>query len=175
MKETLFWAEIYPSVIRDEHLAFLEEVGTAYLGVGMQSMDPEVLRLHARPADSPRFEAAVRSLASVTNIELQIIAGLPGDTPEGFRRTLAYARSLPAAVRVYHCLVLPDALLTRSLPDWNVRFDPTNMTMRSCLGWSEEAIEAMRLELRRLALSNGGKAGDFWWSFPKPRSGRVAI
>ena len=84
----------------------------------MQSMDQAVLKLHQRPSDSPRFEQAVRDLAAVTNIELQIIFGLPGDTPEGFRRTLDYALSLPASVRAYHCLVLPDALMTRGLPDW---------------------------------------------------------
>ncbi|KQO86763.1 radical SAM protein [Methylobacterium sp. Leaf90] len=167
LKETLLWAEIYPSIVRDEHLAFIEEIGTAYLGVGMQSMDPAVLRLHDRPSDSPRFEAAVRALARVTNIELQIIAVLPGDTPEGFFRTLDYALSLPASVRVYHCLVLPDALLTRSRPEWNVRFNPHTLTMRSCEGWSEDAVARTRAELRRRALAAGGKAGEFWWAFPR--------
>ncbi|MEA1834007.1 radical SAM protein [Methylobacterium durans] len=167
LKEALFWAEIYPSIVRDEHLAFIEEIGTAYLGVGMQSMDPAVLRLHDRPSDSPRFEAAVRALARVTNIELQIIAVLPGDTPEGFRRTLDYALSLPASVRVYHCLVLPDALLTRSRPEWSIDFDPVTLTMRSCSGWSEEAVAQVRAELRGRALAAGGKAGEFWWSFPR--------
>ncbi len=167
LKETLFWAEIYPSVVRDEHLAFLGEIGTAYLGVGMQSMDPAVLRLHDRPSDGPRFEAAVRALAAVTNIELQIIAALPGDTPAGFRRTLDYALSLPAQVRVYHCLVLPDALLTRGRPEWDLRFDPTTMAMRSCQGWSEDDIARTRDDLRSRAIATGGKAGDYWWSFPR--------
>jgi len=36
LKNTLFWAEIYPTAIRDEHLDFLREVGPAYLGVGLQ-------------------------------------------------------------------------------------------------------------------------------------------
>src|SRR5262249_48077768 len=133
LKKTLFWAEIYPSVIRDEHFEFLREIGPTYLGVGMQSMDQEVLKLHQRPSDSPRFERAGRDLAAVTDIELQIIFGLPGDSPAGFRRTLEYALSLPAAVRVYHCLVLPDALLTRGLPNWDMRFDPRNLAMVSCL------------------------------------------
>lgn len=167
LKKTLFWAEIYPSVIRDEHFEFLREIGPAYLGVGMQSMDPAVLKLHQRPNDSPRFDQAVRDLAAVTNIELQIIFGLPGDTPEGFRRTLDYALSLPASVRAYHCLVLPDALMTRALPGWNMVFDPRDLAMRSCLGWSTEAINAMRAELNRRALGLGGKVGRFWWSFPR--------
>ena len=167
LKKTLFWAEIYPSVIRDEHFEFLGEIGPAYLGVGMQSMDPEVLRLHQRPSDSPRFERAVRDLAAVTNIELQIIFGLPGDTPEGFRRTLAYALTLPASVRVYHCLVLPDALMTRGLPEWNIAFAPRDLSMKSCFGWSDDAIYAMRDELDRCTRRAGGKVGRFWWSFPR--------
>ncbi len=167
LKKTLFWAEIYPSVIRDEHFEFLREIGPAYLGVGMQSMDPAVLRLHQRPNDSPRFERAVHDLAAITNIELQIILGLPGDSPEGFRRTLEYALTLPASVRAYHCLVLPDALMTRGLPEWNMTYDPRDLAMRSCLGWSEEAIAMTRDELDRRAMTHGGKKGRFWWSFPR--------
>ena len=168
LKNTLFWAEVYPSVIRDEHFEFLHEIGPAYLGVGMQSMDPMVLKLHERPQDSPRFEELVRALATVTNIELQIIFALPGDTPDGFRRTLDYALSLPASLRVYHCLVLPDALMTRGLPDWNMRFDARNLAMISCKDWSEETIAAMRGELDRLARARRGRLGQYWWSFPGP-------
>jgi hypothetical protein len=145
----------------------MAEIGPAYLGVGMQSMDQAVLKLHQRPSDSPRFEHAVRQLAAVTTIELQIIFGLPGDTPEGFRRTLDYARSLPANVRAYHCLVLPDALMTRGLPDFDMVFDPRDLSMISCLGWSAEALTAMRAELDGRARAVGGKVGRFWWSFPR--------
>jgi radical SAM superfamily enzyme YgiQ (UPF0313 family) len=174
LKGSVLWAEVYPSAIRDEHLAFLEDVGSAYLGVGMQSMDASVLEKQNRPFDPQRFENSVRSVAAHTSIELQIIMGLPGDTPEGFRRTFAYARSLPADVRVYHCLVLPDALLTRSLPEWKIRFDPKTLVLRSCLGWSEEAIATMRKELQAYALASGGTAGDFWWSFPRQERRKLA-
>jgi radical SAM superfamily enzyme YgiQ (UPF0313 family) len=170
LKRSLFWAEIYPSVVRDEHLEFMREIGPAYLGVGMQSMDPAVLRLHQRPSDSPQFEAAVRALAAVTNIELQIIFGLPGDSPDGFRRTLDYALSLPASVRAYHCLVLPDALLTRGLPEFNMVFDPRDLSMISCLGWSAKAVASMRAELDQRARASGGKVGRFWWAMPRRAS-----
>jgi radical SAM superfamily enzyme YgiQ (UPF0313 family) len=173
LKDTLFWAEIYPTAVRDEHLDFLREIGPAYLGVGLQSRDPKVLQLHQRPSESNRFEAAVRRLASVTNIELQIIFGLPGDTPDGFRRTLDYALSLPATVRAYHCLVLPDALMTRGLPEWDMKFDPHSLAMVSCQGWDAEDILAMRAELALKTTRAGGKAGRFWWSFPAQRSTAV--
>ena len=166
LKSLQFWAEIYPSSVRDEHLEFLQEIGPAYLGVGLQSQDPAVLRLHQRHANGARFEEAVRRIASVTEIELQIIFGLPGDTPEGFWRTLDYALSLPAAVRAYHALVLPDALMTRGLPGWNMEFDPRTLAMRSCLGWSAEDLLRTRDELDCRTARVGGKSGGFWWSFP---------
>lgn len=169
LRKTWFWAEIYPSAVRDEHLEFLRETGPAYLGVGLQSMDREVLRLHQRPTDGPRFEESVRRLAAVTQIELQIIFALPGDTPAGFLRTLDYALSLPAGVRAYHCLVLPDALMTRGLPDWEMRFDPRTLAMTSCKGWSADDIGAMRAHLTELTRRAGGGAGNFWWSFPADR------
>ena len=166
LKHTLFWAEIYPSSIRDEHLRFLQDIGPAYLGVGLQSRDPEVLRLHQRASAGPRFEDAVRKLASVTNIELQVIFGLPGDTPDGFWRTMDYAQSLPASVRAYHALVLPDALMTRGLPGWDMVFDPRTLAMQSCLGWTADDLLHTRAALTARARDSGGRSGDFWWSFP---------
>ncbi len=169
MAEIELWAEIYPASIRPEHLEFLQEIGPTYLGVGMQSMDPAVLKLHQRQGDGPRFEESVRRLAAVTTVELQIIMGLPGDTPAGFRRTLEYALSLPVSIRAYHCLVLPDALMTRGLPQFQMVFDPRTLAMESCLGWSRDDILSMRQELSQRAALAGGRVGTWWWSFPRPR------
>lgn len=169
LRKTVFWAEIYPTHIKDEHLDFLSQVGTSYLGVGLQSLDPAVLKLHDRPHDRPRFETAMQRLMPVAQCELQIIFGLPGDTPAGFLATLDYARSFGVGVRAYHCLVLPDALMTRSRPGWDLRYDPVNLAMISCLGWSSEDIQQMRKHLARETATAGGKSGDYWWSFPHRR------
>ena len=182
LRNTLFWAEIYPSSIRDEHLRFLQDIGPAYLGVGLQSRDPEVLRLHQRAGAGPRFEEAVRKLAAVTEIELQVIFGLPGDTPDGFWRTLDYALSMPASVRAYHALVLPDALMTRGLPGWDMVFDPRTLAMQSCLGWTADDLLRTRAELTRRTTATAGHSGEFWWSFPArhkalhvPKAGAIAM
>ena len=116
----------------------------------------------------------MHQLAKYAQIELQIIVGLPGDSPAGFRDTLAYALTLPANLRVYHCLVLPDALMTRGLPDWNMVFDPRDLSMISCLGWRAEELAEMRVELDRLANKLGGATGRFWWSFPRQAPVRPA-
>ena len=166
LAESLFWAEIYPTVIKEDHLEFLRDVGAAYLGVGLQSMDEAVLRAHDRPFEMTRFASAVDRLSQVAQLEVQIIMGLPGDTPEGFRRTLKFAMSLPVgSVRAYHCLVLPDALLTRARPEWAIEFEPDTLAMIANRDWSASAITAMRHELTDQAHRTGGSSGAYWWSF----------
>ena len=170
LRTTNFWCEIYPTFVRDEHLEFLASIGPSYLGVGLQSLDPAVLKAHDRPFDRKRFEAAVPQLAKLTNVELQIILGLPGDSPEGFRRTLDFARSFDVGVRAYHCLVLPDALMTRGRAEWDMVYDPYNLNMISCLGWTQSNLHEMRAYLTAEALACGGTAGQFWWFFPRASS-----
>jgi radical SAM superfamily enzyme YgiQ (UPF0313 family) len=167
LRSVQFWSEIYPSHVREEHLEFLASVQASYLGIGLQSIDPVVLKGLDRPFDVRRFENVVRQVCSVANAELQIIFGLPGDTPEGFRRTLEYARSLPASVRAYHCLVLPDALMTRAKPEWNIEYDPVSLRMTSCSTWSEEQLTGIHEWITDEVAKAGGKNGDFWWFFPK--------
>lgn len=169
LRSRMFWAEIYPTLVRDEHLDFLSRVGTSYLGVGLQSLDDRVLKLHDRPFDRGRFERAMQVLQGVTSTELQIIFGLPGDSPAGFRQTLAYSRSFGVGVRAYHCLVLPDALMTRGRPEWQMRYDPETLAMIECDGWTAEDIAAMRDELAGETRKAGGHSGRYWWSFPGTR------
>lgn len=171
LRQAAFWCEVYPSHLTEEHLEFLDTVQTGYVGVGLQTLTPQALQDLKRPFDLRRFESAVRQLAAIVPVELQIIFGLPGDTPEGFLRTLEYARSLPVGVRAYHCLVLPDALMNRGQADWHMRFDPVTLAMHSCKGWEDDSIGAMRAHLERLALAAGGTRGDYWWFFP-PGSAR---
>lgn len=169
LRKVSFWSEIYPSLIREEHLEFLSSVKAGYLGIGLQSTDPAVLKSLQRPFDQRRLDTVVRQVCDVAKAELQVIFGLPGDSPEGFRRTLATARSMPVSVRAYGCLVLPDAFMTRAKPEWNVRFDPLSLRMTSCLGWSEEDLADMREWITAEALAAGGKSGDYWWYFPRNR------
>jgi radical SAM superfamily enzyme YgiQ (UPF0313 family) len=167
LRKAGFWCEVYPSLINDEQMEFLAAVGgSSYLGIGLQSLDDEVLSALQRPFKRERFETVVHQLAPIADTEIQIIFGLPTDSPDGFRRTLEYAMSFPASVRAYHCLVLPDALLTRSRPEWDVHFDPNTLEMTSCAGWSYADLQEMRGYLGDLASSVGGAAGQFWWHFP---------
>lgn len=167
LKDSQLWCEIYPSMIKDEHIDFLSQCGPSYLGVGLQSFNPQLLKRLQRPYGREKFGPAIEKLSQVAaNIEVQIIFGLPTDSWDGFLETLNYALSLPVTVRVYHTLVLPDALMTRGLPEWEMNYDPYTLSMRSCVGWTEQDLLDMRALMTREAQLCGGTAGDFWWSFP---------
>ncbi len=152
---TSFDCEIYPTLLTDEQVEFLGATH-AKVGIGMQSEDPQLLRSLQRPFKMARFDSAVYRIARVAKAAVEIIVGLPGDTPEGFRRTFERASALPVTIRVYHCLVLPDALLTRAASDSNMVFDPVTLEMRSCKGWSEHDLRSTLDWLSNEAARRGG-------------------
>jgi radical SAM superfamily enzyme YgiQ (UPF0313 family) len=169
--------EVYPATVRREHLDFLRSVGDPYVGVGLQSFDSAVLAQVDRKYDEARFEEMLRALCEVAAVAVEVIMGLPGDSPKNFRRNFERARRLPCALRVYHCVVLPSALMIRSPPEHALVYDPVSLKMQSCLGWPPGAIAAEARFLDREAAQSGGQAGEFFWIFPppQPRGARGAM
>jgi radical SAM superfamily enzyme YgiQ (UPF0313 family) len=164
-------AEIYPQYMTDDHLEFLSEVGGgADLGLGLQSYDRDVLGNVERPFDAARFERVVRDvLAIAPNTAIEIIMGLPGDSPDSFRRTFDRAVRLGASVHVFRCLVLPNALMSRAPESFAMVYDPITLRMESCLGWKPGEIDAMAAELDRMAGTSEGAwlhNDDCGWYFP---------
>jgi radical SAM superfamily enzyme YgiQ (UPF0313 family) len=162
--------EVYPAKVRREHLDFLRDVGNPYVGVGLQSFDNKVLANVERKYDEARFEETLQALAQVATLAVEIIMGLPGDSPESFRRNFERARRLPCALRVYHCVVLPSALMVRSPPEHQLDYDPVSLKMRSCLGWSRDALAREAAFLTDQAAQADGRTGEFFWVFPPPGS-----
>ena len=161
--------EVYPATVRPDHLAFLRGVGNPHVGVGLQSFDTAVLAGVERKYDEARFEQTLGSLNEVASVAVEVIMGLPGDTSDNFRRNYERARRLPCALRVYHCVVLPSALMVRSPPTHALDYDPISLKMRSCLGWSREALAAEAAFLTQETVRAGGQAGEFFWIFPPPQ------
>lgn len=161
--------EVYPATVRRDHLDFLRAVGDAYVGVGLQSFDTAVLAQVERKYDEARFEQTLHALGEVASVAVEVIMGLPGDTPGNFRRNFERARQLPCALRVYHCVVLPSALMVRSPPEHALIYDPVSLKMQSCLGWPPGGIDAEAEFLGQEAARSGGQAGEFFWIFPPPQ------
>lgn len=163
--------EVYPAKVRDEHLEFLAGIGQPYVGVGLQSFDNKVLANVERKYDEARFEETLRALRQVSSVAIEIILGLPGDNPEDFRNNFHRARSLPCALRVYHCVVLPSALMVRSPPEHQLVYDPVSLKLHSCLGWPADALAREVEFLTGQAKKSGGRAGQYFWVFPPPGMG----
>lgn len=160
--------EVYPARVRKEHIDFLAGVGNPYVGVGLQSFDNKVLANVDRKYDEARFDETLRALGEVASLAVEIIMGLPGDTPDSFRSNYERARRLPCALRVYHCVVLPSALMVRSPPEHRLDYDPVSLKMRSCLGWTREALAREAEFLSREAEAAGGRSGQYFWVMPPP-------
>ncbi|MDP3515270.1 MAG: radical SAM protein [Sulfuritalea sp.] len=160
--------EVYPAKVKKEHIDFLGSIGQALVGIGLQSFDNEVLAHVERSYDEARFEQTMYELKSVAAVAVEIILGLPGDSPENFRRSFERARSLPCALRVYHCVVLPSALMVRAPESDAMDYDPVTLKMRSCLGWTQRQLQAECDFVTRCAERDGGRSGQFFWIFPPP-------
>lgn len=160
--------EIYPAKVNEQHVEFLASVGRPLVGMGLQSFDNEVLSHVERHYDEARFEQTLAEVGAVASVALEIILGLPGDSPENFRRTFERARSLPCALRVYHCCVLPSALMVRAPESYRLDYDPVTLKMYSCLGWTREQLQREVEFVTRQAEVDNGETGQYFWVFSPP-------
>jgi radical SAM superfamily enzyme YgiQ (UPF0313 family) len=161
---------IYPTYIRDEHLEFFASLRRAEVTVGVQSFDREVLKRLGRPFDLARFEHVLEELAGRFAIDLEIILGLPGDSPASFRRTFEKALGIATTVRVFYCLALPDALLERA-DEFDIAFDPETFEVLSCQGWSAEDLRSEWEHVRTVAATmHRPSFGPNWIDFGTVRA-----
>lgn len=168
LKDRALIAEVYPASLAEEHLGFLEGVGAPHIGVGLQSFDDAVLRNVERRFDPRRLGGLLSALRSVAAVTVEIIMGLPRDTPERFLASFERARSLGTGLRVYHCAVLPSALMARAPAEDALRYDPVTLRMQDCAGWPPGSIDRMAARLTAAASAEGGATGDYFWVFPPP-------
>jgi hypothetical protein len=131
---------LYPSMLTDEHIEFVRHCRSR-VGVGLQTSNPEALVAQGRRYSEQLFDKAVERLSAVSDVTVEAILGLPGDTLEGFKETMRRISDLPCGIRVYQCLILPDALLTDHVGDDQVRFHPVTLQVREAPGWSPRDLE----------------------------------
>lgn len=99
-------AELRADLLDSEDVALLRSAGLVSAEVGLQSVNKEALRLAGRTGAPARVAHGV-SLLKQEGIDVTtgIIIGLPGDTPEGFRKTLDWLEQTHA-YSVVHPFVL---------------------------------------------------------------------
>ena len=100
-----------PDCTSEEKLRILKEYGATRISINPQTFSDEVLRNIGRRHTAADILDCYRTARRVghTNINMDLIAGLPGDTVEGFRRSLETAISLDPENITVHTLTLKRA------------------------------------------------------------------
>lgn len=96
--------EANPESLSSEKLAFLKSVGFNRLSMGLQSFNDEELKMLGRVHDSATFLRSYEAARACgfENINVDLIAGLPGQTLESFLQSLRRLLSLkPEHLSVY--------------------------------------------------------------------------
>lgn len=100
-----------PDTITPEKLRVLKNAGVTRLSINPQTGSDEVLRIIGRShtaADIERCFGEAREIG-FDNINADLIAGLTGDTPDGFRRTLDWILGIDPENVTVHALTLKRA------------------------------------------------------------------
>lgn len=109
-----------PDTIDREKLLVLLDHGADRISVNPQSLEPRVLSAIGRKHSPEDIEKAMELATSMgfPHVNMDLIAGLPADTPEGFRRTLDTCLTFGADNITVHTLSLKKGsrILLEGLP-----------------------------------------------------------
>ena len=102
-----------PDYISNQTVELLTSFGVKMVELGAQSFDDEVLKASGRGHSAEDIERAVEILKTYQMpFGLQMMTGLPSDTPEKSRRTAREIVRLKAEnTRIYPCLVIKNTVL----------------------------------------------------------------
>ncbi len=102
--------EVDPRTVSEERLAFLARLGFNRLSFGVQDFDPQVQKAVNReqPFDSVRTLVVASRRIGFESLNVDLIYGLPKQTPESFARTVAQVGELrPDRIALYAYAHLP--------------------------------------------------------------------
>jgi histone acetyltransferase (RNA polymerase elongator complex component) len=146
-----------PDAVAPGVLSLLRDCLVSTVELGAQSMDDEVLlrsgrghrAVHTRQATGLLKEHGFRT-------GIQLMPGLPGDSPAVFRRTVDEVIGLrPDFVRIYPALVIKGTPLERLWSEGSYRPFPLDETVELCA----DALERLRqagIGVRRIGLQRTG-------------------
>ena len=122
-----FHTEIWAEFMDDELAGLMRDARFTFVEVGLQTTDVTALATVERRLKLEKFVNGIAHLkAHDIEFELQLIYGLPGETPESFRRSFEFAVSLdPPKLAVFPLMVLPGTELWRKADVLGIEYEPT--------------------------------------------------
>ncbi|MFA5906927.1 MAG: radical SAM protein, partial [Desulfobacula sp.] len=120
-------SEIRAESVDEKMAGLFRKAGFTGFEVGLQSTNPKALKKMNRPTDLNAFLSGVKALykEGITPT-VDLIFGLPGDTLDGFGRTLDYVydHHLSDHLQVFPLLVLPGTAFRENSRELGLRYDP---------------------------------------------------
>jgi oxygen-independent coproporphyrinogen III oxidase len=159
------WAEATieaaPGSLTPEAVTAWRDAGINRVSLGVQSFVEAELRRTGRrhTADTVEADIALLRASGITNISLDLIAGLPGQNAAGWSESLAWVRRLGVPhVSVYMLEVDEDSRLGRELLLGGVRYGASDVpTEAAIVAFYEQAVA--ELGLHRYEISNFARPG----------------
>lgn len=152
--------EGHPDLVSPPLLERLVAAGATRLSLGAESMDQGELARVGRPTTAHRIATAVAMAraAGFTNLNLDLMYGLPGQTPESWSRTLDGILALePAHLSCYALTVEDETALAHAVRQGTI--SPPDAALQTELEWIAESRLAIA-GYRRYELSNYARPGS---------------
>ena len=122
-----YFGELRAEGVTAETARLLREANFTEVEVGLQSIDPDAMRLMDRKNNLRAFERGVRAMREEgIRVKVDLIVGLPGDTPESVMRSFHYLRDgdLYSDVQIFNLAILPGTAFRQEAAELGLRFQP---------------------------------------------------
>jgi histone acetyltransferase (RNA polymerase elongator complex component) len=144
-----------PDALSEEVLLDLKAAGVETVELGVQSLNDQALERSRRGHSAQDSLNAVQLLKKYSlGVGIQLMAGLPGDTPEGFHQTIREVRDLkPDLVRIYPTVVFPETVLAQ----WVEKGHYTLLALEEAVSlcrWAVDLLETAGIPVIRLGLQS---------------------
>lgn len=141
------FAELRCDMVDPDLAQRLFRAGVRRVETGLQTLTPDALKAMGRSARADRFVAGVRALrAQGIDVKVDLMMGLPGDSPSQFEETLNFVlrEDLARHVQLFQTQVLPGTDLMRRASHYGLEFDDRPpYLVRSTPTWSSADMEGM--------------------------------
>jgi radical SAM superfamily enzyme YgiQ (UPF0313 family) len=126
-RQFTYFGELRGEGITAETARFLKEANFTEVEIGLQSIDPHAQELMDRKNNLRAFERGARAMLDLgIKVKVDLIIGLPGDTPDTIRQGFDYLHEsgLYTDVQVFNLAILPGTAFRQEAAELGLKFQP---------------------------------------------------
>ena len=118
--------ETYAELLDEELVDLMAAANVGYVGVGLQSVDPDALVTMQRRLDAEKYARAIGLLQRAgISFYVDLIYGLPGSDYEAFLRSVDFVYGMGVSrIQMYRLLMLPGSEMTADAARHGIRANP---------------------------------------------------